>query len=85
MPSLNKPEATLPAFADHGQVSDNMTVDGGDCERVLERFARGGADVCKLAAQLQSEGAGAFVKSWNNLLLCVESNAPEQELAEVRT
>ena len=69
------PEATLLAFADHGQVPNALPVDGGDCENVLDRFARGGIDAGKLAGQLQREGAEAFVKSWNDLMLCIESKA----------
>jgi transaldolase len=69
------PEATLLAFADHGQVPQTLPVDGGDCETVLDRFAQGGMDAGKLAGQLQREGAEAFVKSWNDLILCIESKA----------
>lgn len=69
------PEATLLAFADHGRVPTALPVDGGDCETVLDRFARGGIDAPKLAEQLQREGAEAFVESWNDLLLCIESRA----------
>ncbi len=69
------PEATLLAFADHGQVPRALPVDGGDCETVLAAFARAGIDAGKLAEQLQREGAGAFVKSWNDLLSCIQSKA----------
>jgi transaldolase len=69
------PEATLLAFADHGHVLNALPADGGDCEAVLQRFARGGIDAGKLAGQLQIEGAEGFVKSWNDLLLCIESKA----------
>ena len=69
------PEATLLAFADHGQVPSALPADGGDCENVLNGFARGGIDTGKLAGQLQREGAEAFVKSWNDLLPCIESKA----------
>jgi transaldolase len=69
------PEATLLAFADHGQVANPLPVDGGDCETVLDRFARGGIDTGKLAGRLQQEGAEAFDKSWSDLLLCIQSKA----------
>jgi transaldolase len=69
------PEDTLLAFADHGRVPNALPIDGGDCEAVLARFARGGIDAGKLAEQLQREGAEAFVKSWNDLMLCIESKA----------
>jgi transaldolase len=69
------PEATLLAFADHGQVPNALPVAGGDCEAVLKRFSRGGIDAGKLAGQLQLEGAEDFVKSWNDLLLCIDAKA----------
>ncbi len=62
------PEATLLAFADHGEVGAIMPADGGDCEAVLSEFAKAGVDIDALAARLQSEGADSFVKSWNELM-----------------
>jgi transaldolase len=69
------PENTLKAFADHGEVGELLAPDGGDCERVLASFAKAGVGVDALAAQLQNEGAAAFVKSWNDLMACVESKS----------
>jgi transaldolase len=62
------PEATLKAFADHGELDATLRADGGDCERVLGRFAKAGIDIDALAAQLQDEGAKSFVKSWDDLM-----------------
>jgi transaldolase len=62
------PDATLLAFADHGQVHGVMQEDGGDAEAVLAEFGHAGIDVNAIAEQLQREGAEAFVKSWNALL-----------------
>ena len=62
------PDATLLAFADHGEIRGVMPQDGGDAESVLAEFERAGIDVMALADQLQREGAEAFVKSWNALL-----------------
>ena len=45
-----------------------MPEDGGDAEAVIASFVKAGIDVDALAAQLQQEGAQAFVKSWNALL-----------------
>ena len=67
------PEATLKAFADHGEVGSLLPADGGDCEEVLAEFAAAGIDVDALAAQLQDEGAKSFVKSWEELLACIAS------------
>lgn len=67
------PENTLKALADHGQVRQLMAPDGGDCEKILARFAQAGTNVDNLAARLQDEGAKAFEKSWNDLLSLIES------------
>jgi len=67
------PEGTLKAFADHGEVGGALAPDGGDCETVLSSFAKAGVDVDVLAARLQEEGAASFVKSWNDLMTCIES------------
>ena len=69
------PEATLKAFADHGEIKGVMPPDGGNCEEVLAQFAKAGIDIDALGAQLQSEGAAAFVKSWNELLGVIESKS----------
>jgi transaldolase len=62
------PEATLKAFAAHGEVGQVIPADGGDCERVLGEFAQAGIDVDALGTRLQEEGAAAFVDSWNDLM-----------------
>jgi transaldolase len=69
------PEATLEAFADHGQLGPIMAADGGPCEEVLARFVQAGINLDGLAAQLQDEGAQSFVKSWNELLVVIASKS----------
>jgi transaldolase len=69
------PEGTLKAFGDHGGVGEILAPDGGDCETVLASFARAGIDIDTLAARLQDEGAASFVKSWNDLIACIESKS----------
>ena len=69
------PEATLLALADHGELGSIMSADGGDCETVLVRFSEAGIKLEALAAQLQVEGAKAFVKSWNELLAVIASKS----------
>lgn len=69
------PEATLNAFAEHGDVGESLSADGGDCETILAEFAGAGVDVDALAARLQDEGAAAFSKSWNDLMVCIESKS----------
>ena len=74
------PEATLLAFADHGEVGAALSADGGDCEAVIAEHGEAGIDVDALAAQLQDEGAKSFVKSWNGLLdqIALKSTALEK-------
>lgn len=69
------PESTLKAFADHGQAGEILAADGGDCEQVLAGFAKAGVDIDALAARLQEEGAAAFVRSWKDLMACIESKS----------
>jgi transaldolase len=69
------PEATLQAFADHGEVSGPLAADGGDCDKVLAEFTKAGVDLGALASQLQDEGAKAFVKSWNDLIGVIDSKS----------
>jgi len=69
------PEATLKALADHGNLSEIMSADGGDCEAVLDQFAAAGIDVDDLAATLQDDGAKSFVNSWNELMGVIASKS----------
>lgn len=69
------PEATLRAFGGHGEVGEILAPDGGDCETVLAAFAQAGIDIDELATRLQDEGASSFVKSWNDLMACIESKS----------
>ena len=50
------PEATLKAWADHGEIGTLLPADGGDCEEVLAEFAAVSVDIDRLALRLQDEG-----------------------------
>jgi transaldolase len=67
------PEGTLKALADHGDLSEIMSADCGDCEAVLKQFAEAGIDINDLAANLQNDGAKSFVSSWNDLMEVIAS------------
>jgi len=69
------PEATLKALATHTELGDLLRVDGGNCEEVLAQFGEAGINVDALAAQLQTEGAESFVKSWNDLMAVISSKS----------
>jgi transaldolase len=62
------PDDTLDAFYDHGEVGDPLPPDGGGADAMLDRFAKAGIDTAALAAQLQRDGADAFVRSWKDLM-----------------
>jgi len=69
------PEGTLKALADHGEIGLTMAADGREGERALDQFAKAGIDIDTLGTQLQEEGAGSFVKSWNDLMECIASKS----------
>src|SRR5438309_3676255 len=75
------PEGTLKALAGHGDLSEIMSADGGDCEAVLAQFAKAAIDVDALAARLQDEGAKSFVNSWNDLMGVIASKSAALEMA----
>jgi transaldolase len=65
----------LKALATHTELGELLPTDGGNCEEVLAQFAKAGIDVDALGAQLQSEGAESFVKSWNDLMTVISSKS----------
>jgi transaldolase len=69
------PEATLQAFAEHGEIDPILPTHAGYCDEVLTKFTKAGIDIAALAAQLQDEGARSFVKSWNELMECIASKS----------
>jgi len=75
------PEKTLNALANHTELGRIMATDGGDCESVLEEFAKAGVDVDALAARLQDEAAKSFVASWNSLMTVIGSKSAALQTA----
>ena len=67
------PDATLCAFADHGQCRRFLSADGAAAEHVLGAYADAGVDVKALAERLQREGAESFAASWKDLLKSIEA------------
>jgi transaldolase len=62
------PEATLLAFADHGEMRGVLAADGGDADAMLVRIGQAGVDVDALAAELQVQGRDAFIASFDQVL-----------------
>jgi transaldolase len=75
------PEATLKALANRKELGSILPPDGGDSEKVLSQFSDAGIDIDALSAQLQDEGAKAFVTSWNDLMSVIGSKTPALEKA----
>jgi transaldolase len=69
------PDATLNAFADHGEAGEPIPADGGEAAKSLPQFSDAGIDLAALAARLQREGAAAFDKSWHDMLDTIESKS----------
>lgn len=65
------PEATLLAFADHGEVTTPLGADGGDSREVLAAYREAGFDLEALATRLQEEGKQAFADSWAGLIASI--------------
>jgi transaldolase len=74
------PEATLRAFADHGNVSGRGRVDEGGAEGILRRAEEAGIDVAAVTAQLEREGVRSFCDSYHELLACVETKVQRTAL-----
>ncbi|MGN6597668.1 MAG: transaldolase [Actinomycetes bacterium] len=63
------PEATLQAFADHGEVrGDTVTTQYEDAKQVFSRLESIGVDMTDVTDQLEREGVEKFEASWQELL-----------------
>jgi len=69
------PQATLKATADHGAPEAVLPRGGGDGTAALSAFEEIGIGISALAAQLQNEGADAFIKSWRDLLSAIDAKS----------
>ena len=63
------PEATLDAFADHGEIrGDTVTGAYADAQKVLDELAALGIDYDDVVAVLEGEGVEKFEARWQELL-----------------
>ena len=67
------PEATLRAFADHGDASRAFDPSSTAAEETLRRAADAGIDLASVTAQLEYEGVRSFCDSYRDLLACIET------------
>jgi transaldolase len=69
------PEATLRAFADHGNVGRALGVDAGAAEQTLRLAADAGIDLPAVTAELEREGVRSFCDSYHQLLDCIQTKS----------
>jgi transaldolase len=67
------PEATLRAFADHGNVGRALSVDAEAAAETLLRADGEGIDLDAITAELEREGVRSFCDSYHDLLHCIEA------------
>jgi transaldolase len=66
------PEATLRAFADHGDLSHPLGV-AGAASATLRQARGAGIDLDAITAELEREGVRSFCDSYQELLSCIET------------
>jgi transaldolase len=66
------PEATLHAFADHGDVGHALPV-AGSSNATLRRARTAGVDLDAITAELEREGVRSFRDSYRELLDCIRA------------
>ena len=71
------PENTLEAFADHGTVARTVDTDMDEVDAVWAGLADVGVDMDDISDQLEREGVGAFIKSFDELIEALEAKAAE--------
>jgi len=62
------PDATLAAFADHGQVVRSIDANTADAHRDWAAIKKLGIDVEQVATTLERDGVASFIKSFDELL-----------------
>ena len=67
------PEATLRAFADHGQPARSSDWSAGAVEETLRRAEAAGVDLDAITAELERAGVESFCQSYEELLRRIES------------
>ena len=78
------PEATLRAFADHGEVGRAPAVDPAAAEATLDRAEQAGVDLAAVTAELEREGVRSFCDAYQELLACIAGKLPRVAGQEAR-
>ena len=75
------PEATLRAFADHGEIGPSLDADASRAEETLRGAEAAGLDLAALTAELEHEGVRSFCDSYHQLITCIETKLSQPGLA----
>jgi transaldolase len=67
------PETTLRGFADHGNVTDALSIVAGAACSTLRRAHEAGIDLDAITAQLERDGVRSFCDSYEELLRRIET------------
>ena len=67
------PEATLRAFADHGNIGHALSTDAQAAAERLVRAGDEGIDLAAITTELEREGVRSFCVSYHQLLHCIET------------
>jgi len=67
------PEATLRAFADHGKVGMELSVDAAPAEETLREASNAGVDLEAITRELERAGVRAFCDSYEELLARIDT------------
>ena len=67
------PDATLRAFADHGDVGRALGIDATTAAETLTRAEAEGIDLDAITTELEHEGVRSFCDSYHQLLHCIEA------------
>jgi transaldolase len=70
------PEATLRAFADHGDIRAALSADAADDEELLRAAGEAGIDLDAITTQLERDGVRSFCDSYHELLARIETALP---------
>jgi transaldolase len=73
------PEATLNAFADHGEVGPPIAVSPRRAQEVLRAAEGAGIDLRAITAELEREGVRSFYDSYQQLIACIEAKVASGE------
>jgi len=71
------PEATLRAFADHGEVTLTLDADDHEADETLRLAREAGVDLEAITSQLEREGVRSFCDSYHELLACIEEQVSQ--------